>query len=449
MLSGLFSDRAFTRKMLSLSLPIALQSFMLAAVAAADSLMLGSLDQNYMSAVSEATQIQFIQNMIILSVASGCSILGAQYWGKGDKQTVKNIFCIILRINSIVSLIFFVLCEFFPYALMSILTSEEILRQYGVEYLKIAGWSYLITGISQCYLAIMKVSEHADTSAHISITAVVINIVFNAFFIYGIWFFPKLCHKGAALATVIARVIELLLCFGFSCKKTYLRPALRGLFRFYPEIARDFAKCVLPVLSASLLWGSGFASYTAFMGHLGEAAAAANAVVAVVRDLVCCLCNGIATATGIMLGNELGAGDLQKGRLYGDRFVKLAFLCGFFSTLIMIALTPAILAFVKLDKEATKYLLQMMMIMAFYMIGRCVNTIVVNGIFYSGGDIIFDTYSLIVSMWCVAVPLAIIGTHFKWPVAVVYACTCVDEVGKIPWVMYHYRKYKWVKNLTH
>ena len=201
-------------------------------------------------------------------------------------------------------------------------------------------------------------------------------------------------------------------------------------------------------MSSYLLWGAGFTSYTAFMGHMGKAAAAANAIAAVVRDLVCCACNGIASAAGIIVGNELGAGHIEKGKLYGDRITRLSFACGFASTLVMCAVTPPLLLFVRLDPEASRYLIQMMLIMAFYMIGRCVNTIVINGIFYCGGDSIFDMYSLIVCMWCVAVPLALIGTIHHWPVAVVYACTCVDEVGKIPWVMARYRKYIWAKDLT-
>ena len=448
MFSGLFTDKVFVRKLTQLTLPIALQSFMLAAVAAADSLMLGSLEPAFMSAVSQATQVQFIQNMILSSVVSGCTILGAQYWGKGDKETVKAIFCMILRINLVISLIFFCLCEFAPYSLMTILTDKPNLKEIGAEYLRISGWSYLITGISQCYLAIMKVSEHADVSARISILAVVLNIVLNAFLIFGLLFFDRMNHKGAALATVVARAIELILCIAFSFKKDYIRPSLKGLTRFYPHIIKDFVKCVVPVLTSSMLWSLGFASYTAFMGHLDEAAAAANAVVAVVRDLVCCLCNGIAAAAGIMIGNELGAGKLETGKLYGDRIMKLSFLCGFLSTAVMFALIPILMTFIKLDALASKYLIQMMLIMAVYMIGRCVNTVVINGIFYSGGDIIFDTYSLLATMWCLAVPLAWIGTHYHWPVALVYACTCIDEVGKIPWVIYHYKKYKWVKNLT-
>ena len=176
---------------------------------------------------------------------------------------------------------------------------------------------------------------------------------------------------------------------------------------------------------------------------------AVNSVAAVVRDLVCCLCNGLASGGGILVGNELGAGDLKTGKLYGDRLLVLAFLTGIVSAAVMLLMTPLIMMFVKLTDGAQDYLLGMMLIMSFYMIGRAVNTIVINGIFAAGGDTMFDMYSLMVVMWGIAIPLAAAGTFFlDWPVLVVYACTCLDEVGKIPWVLIHYRKNKWVKDLT-
>ena len=236
MLSRWFGDRAFIKHLNSIAIPVTLQSFMLAAVAAADSLMLGSLDASYMSAVSQATQIQFIQNMLISSIVSGATILGAQYWGKGAKQTVRDIFCMSLRLCSLISLAFFLCCELCPGALMTVFTNVPELKVIGIDYLRIAGWSYLITGISQCYLGVMKISEHADVSARISITAVVVNIVLNAFFIYGIAFFPRLNAKGAALATVIARVIELLLCFAYSFKKDYIRPSLNTINTYLNDL---------------------------------------------------------------------------------------------------------------------------------------------------------------------------------------------------------------------
>lgn len=445
----LFSDKIFLRKLFQLTAPIALQSLMLALVAAADAIMLGSTDQNSMAAVSLATQVQFIQNMLLMAFASASGILGAQYWGKGDKRTVNDIFCISIRYSGLVSILFFIGCVGFPGYLMKIFTNEEVLISIGIQYLRVAGWSYLLTGFSQCYLAIMKVSDHAAQTAMISSGAVILNIVLNAVFIFGLFGVPAMGVQGAALATLIARVVELGWCILCSLRKGYLRPDWSRFFKAEHILIRDFRKCAFPILGASLFWGVGFASYTAFMGHMGTNAAAANSVASVVRDLICCLCNGIASGGGILVGYELGSGNLKLGKIYGDRLVKLAFLCGLLSTGIMLLATPVVIHFVKLTPQAGKYLVGMMIIMAVYMIGRAVNTIVINGIFAAGGDTMFDMYSLAVSMWGLAIPLAALGTFvFHWPVLVVYACTCLDEVGKIPWVMIHYKKYKWVKDLT-
>ena len=445
----LFEDKIFYQKLFQLTIPIAFQSLMLAMVAAADAFMLGRLEQNAMSAVSLATQIQFMQNMILFSTVTAAGILGAQYWGKKDEKTINEIFGITLKISGAASILFFIGCVFFPRYLMLIFTNEEVLIEIGIQYLKIAGWSYLLTGISQTYLVIMKVSEHASMTAKISSGAVIINIVLNAVFIFGLLGMPSMGVKGAALATLLARVVELIWAIWASGRPGYVPLSWKSIFYKNKLLQKDFAKCFWPLLGANLLWGTGFTSYSAFMGHMGTDAAAANSVCAVIRDLICCLNNGLASGGGILVGNQLGAGDLKKGKLYGDRLVILAFLCGGISSVFMFLLTPVVLNFVKMTPQATRYLFQMMLVMSVYIIGRAVNTILINGIFSAGGDTLFDVYSLAVTMWGFAVPLAAIGTFWlHWPVWVVYACTCLDEVGKIPWVIIHYRKYKWVRDLT-
>ena len=136
-------------------------------------------------------------------------------------------------------------------------------------------------------------------------------------------------------------------------------------------------------------------------------------------------------------------------QVFGIRMAKLSFLCGAVMTVLMAVSAPVILHFVKLTPQAAEYLKQLFGVLAFYMIGRSVNEIIINGVFGSGGDTMFDMYSLAVTMWGIAIPLAVAGTYFlNWPVVVVYACTCVDEVGKIPWTLIHFKKYKWVKDLT-
>ena len=446
---SIIDSKSFYSRLWTLALPIAFQSLMLAAVAAGDALMLGRIDQDSMAAVSLATQVQFVQNMLLASITGAGAILGAQYYGKGDKPTIQALFNLILRFSALASALFFLGCELAPGLLMRVFAHDEHLLAVGSAYLRIAGWSYLLTGISQCYLTMMKVTDRVKACALVSSAAVIANILLNAVFIFGLLGAPRMEAKGAALATTLSRVLELGLCLGLARRRGSIRPAWRRFFTGDRQMTRDFARQCLPLLGGSAFWGIGFASYTAIMGHMGPDAAAANSVSAVVRDLICCACNGIGSAAGIMVGNELGAGRLEMGKAYGIRLKNISWVIGFASTGLVLLLTPLVVRMVILSDAARSELTGMMVIMAVYMIGRCVNTVTINGVLDGGGDTVFDLYSLAVCMWGIAIPLALLGAFvFGWPVLAVYACTCLDEVGKIPWVMYRFRKYKWVQDLT-
>ena len=443
------NKKEFYKNLTRLALPIALQSLMLASVAAGDALMLGKVAQDEMTAVSLATQIQFVQNMFLMAITGAGAILGAQYWGKGDRHTLEDVFNMMLRFCGFTSIVFFLACELMPNMLMHIFTHDTPLIILGSSYLRIAGWSYLLTGISQCYLTMMKVSEHVKPGAVISSCAVLLNIGLNAVFIFGLFGAPRMQARGAALATTLARVIELALCIAVSSQSSCIRPAFDRFFRLPKQLKADFIRQCLPLMGGSLCWGVGFTSYTAIMGHMGTDAAAANSVSAVARDLICCMCNGIGSAAGIIVGNELGAGRLELGKAYGTKLKNISYVIGFISTALVLAITPFVVRMVLLTDQARGYLTGMMVIMSFYMIGRCVNTVTINGVLDGGGDTLFDMYSLIVCMWLIAIPLALAGAFaLHWSPLAVYACTCLDEVGKIPWVMLRFRKYKWVQDLT-
>lgn len=445
----MFRDGEFWRELMKLAIPIAAQSLMLSAVGVADTLMLGGVEQNAMSAVSLATKIQFIQNIAISSMIAAFIALAAQYWGKQDREALNRLFCITIRLTGTLSVLFFVGCEFFPQYLMLLFTDDPELIRIASEYLKIAAWSYLLTGFSQCYLALLKTSDHAGDTAVISTTAVICNIGLNAVFIFGLAGMSPMGVRGAALATVVARAIELFWSVLLTFRKDYVRPEYRFLLKRDPDLNHDFNRTMWPLLGAGLLWGVGFTAYSAFMGHIDQDAPAANSVASSVIELVCCMCNGLASGGGILVGNELGAGQLEKGKLYGIRIVKISFICGLLTSLVMFVITPVVMSIVRMNDNALTYLRGMMLVMTVYTVGRVVNTITINGIFAAGGDTMFDMYSLAVTMWGIALPLAALGTFlFHWPVWLVYACTCLDEVGKIPWVMLHFRKYKWVKDLT-
>lgn len=448
-LKSAFADREFNRKLIRLTFPIAMQSLMLALVAAADAFMLGRFDQNAMAAVSLATQVQFVQNIILWAIVSGIGIMGAQYWGKGDIRVIGRIFAISVRLASLTSIAFFAACLAWPGGLMRLFANDPELLRAGAEYLKVAAWSYLLTGVSQCYLGVMKISGHVSASAVISSGAVVLNIVLNALFIFGLCGLTPMGVRGAALATVAARVAELALCIFVSKGKSFIGLPIRELLCFDRALSRDFLRYSLPVLGAGLLWGIGFTAYTALMGHLGADAAAANAIAAVVRDLMCCLCNGFSGAAGILIGNELGAGRLARGRAYGNRMLLVSLLVGLLCAAVILSCIPALSCAVRLTAPARDCLRGMLAILALYMVGRSICTIVINGVFSAGGDTLFDIYSLLVCMWGIALPCAFIGAFWlHLPVLAVYACTCLDEVGKLPWVLVHHLRYKWVKDIT-
>ena len=449
MTRGLFSDSEFNSKLWRTMLPIAVQNLMLASVAAADAVMLGRMEQNAMAAVSLATQVQFVQNILVSGLTATAGILGAQYWGKKSGRTINDIFCMTVRLVALISLAFSLACLFCPGILMAFFTNDEVLSEIGCQYLRVAGLSYLFTGLSQCYQTTMKVTDHVSRVAWISSSTVVINILLNAVFIFGLFGLPPMGVRGAALATLLARLIEFAWSLVSSFQKGFLTPDYRRIFFHDADLSRDFAKIALPMLGAFLLWGIGFTSYTAILGHLGQDAAAANSVAAVIRDLTCCAANGVSAAAGIMVGNELGAGKLDKGKLWGIKLMKISYIIGFSVTILILLLTKPVVSFMKLTDAARTDLVAMMIILAFYMIGRCVNTIIINGIFDGGGDTLFDMYSLAVCMWGIAVPVALLGAFvFHWSAPAVFACTCLDEVGKIPWVMGHFYRYKWVRDLT-
>ena len=440
---------AFYKKLLRLALPLAFQSLMLAAVAACDALMLGRIAQEEMAAVSLATQVQFIQNMILTALAGAGTILGAQYWGKGDRRTVRLLFNGLLWLGGVISLLFFSACELVPDVLMRLLTNEGTLAAIGVVYLRTAGWSYLLAGLSQCCLAVMKVTEHVKPAAFISSFAVAVNIVLNAVLIFGLLGLPAMNSKGAALATTISRAAELLLCVILLCRKDYVSPDWGRFFAVPKLLVKDLFRHFLPLTGGYLLWSVGFASYTAVMGHMGADAAAANSAVAVVRDLVCCMCNGLAGAAAIMVGNEMGAGRLEDGKICGTRIRNVSFLAGLLSSLLVLASLPVLSKMIVLTDTARQYLTGMMLIQTVYIFGRCFNTIVVNGVLDAGGDTLFDMYSLAVCMWMVAVPASFVSAFvFHWPVLVVYSACCLDELIQIPWCLARFKKYKWVRDLT-
>ena len=441
--------REFRKKLLSLVLPITFQQFMLAVVSASDALMVGVIGQDLLSAVSLASQITFVYNLFLAAMTIGTSMFAAQYWGKGDKDAVERILGIVLRSSMSVSFVFFLGATFLPEYLMRIFTPDPELIHYGVQYLQIVGITYLLCGIYQIYLCIMKNSGLASMSMIISSTAAFLNIVLNAVLIYGLFGAPRMEAAGAAAATAIARAAELLWVF-WELRKTG-RVKIRFLYIRKPDqgLKKDFWHYTLPVLGNELVWGGGFTMYSVIMGHLGTDAVAANSIANIVKNLIASLAGGIGNGGSIMVGNELGAGRLEMAKAYGKKLCHIAVVSGILSGIFLLLISPLVLQVTDLSPKAEGYLKWMLVMCAVYMVGKYVNGTTIGGIFCAGGDSRFGFLCDAVTLWCFTVPVGLLAAFvLKWPVLAVYFIVNSDEIVKLPAVYFHYGKYKWLKDLT-
>lgn len=430
-------------------LPITFQQIMLGLVSASDALMLGALTQDALSAVSLAGQVSFVENMFLAALTTGLSVLAAQYWGKGDVGAVERVFAYAMKVTAALSAAFFLAGLLAPAGLMRIFTGEQALIERGAVYLRAVSPSFLLTGLSQVYQTALKNSGRAGIASAVSCTSVVVNIVLNALFIFGLLGFPRMEIAGAALATVLARALEAVWCVAETARPGRVKLRLTDLVHDDPLLRGDFWKYTWPVLCNQIVWGVGFTMYSVIMGHLGTDAVAANSIANIVKNLLSSLCFGLGLGGGILLGNELGAGRLDRAREYGGRLCRLALACGVGSALALLAATPVILAVTDLSDRAAYYLKWMLVMCTYNMVGMAMNVMTINGVFPAGGDSRFGFYCDSVVMWCFSVPAGCVAAFvLKWPVLAVFFLINLDEMVKLPAVYRHYRKYKWVRDLT-
>lgn len=439
----------FYSKLISLVIPISLQQFMLALVSASDALMLGFISQDALSAVSLAGQITFVYSLFQFALTGGANIFAAQYYGKGDIDSVEKMLGIVLKFSTAISALFSFMSIVFPELLMRVFTDDMHLVEMGADYLRVMGISFFLMGISQVYLCIMKNCGKSSKSAVISSVSMMMNILMNWLLIFGIGFFPEMEIAGAALATTISRVIELLWTLIELSKKDSIKIRSRYLFRSEKLLLKDYIKYTFPILGNELAWGCGFAMFSVIMGRLGSDAIAANSIANIVKNLLICFCMGTANAGGIMVGNELGQGKLETAKEYGSKICRTALVVGIISGGLILALSPVITRFANLSDTAAHYLQVMLIVCSYYVVGKTMNTTTIGGIFCAGGDSKFGFICDTITMWAIVVPIGLVSAFvLKLPVIAVYCLMNIDEIIKLPAVYIHYKKYSWLKDLT-
>lgn len=430
--------------------PIAIQYLMSSLVTASDAFMLGFLDQDSLSASSLAGQVAFVFSLFYGAFVFGLNVLAAQYWGKGDEKKTSAVLAITMRYSLIVGLVFTLAALVIPETIMLVFTKDPALIRLGGKYLRTVAVSYLLTSYTQTYFAMMKVCDRATLSSMIGSIAVVVNIILNAIFIFGLGPAPKMGIEGAALATLLARVLETILVIITVCRKQCMPLDLKVMLHTDDrELVRDYWKYTVPLLINQIGWGGGVTMYSVIMGHLGTDATAANSIASIVRTMIASLCWGIASGVGIIIGGMLGRNEYDKAKVAGGSFVRFSIWIGIGSGIVILALTPLVLHFIVLEPQAQYYLKYMMLMASYYIIGNSLNSVIISGIFPSGGDTKFGMICDAVTLWAVVVPLGMLAAFvFKLPVLAVAFILTLDEFVKIPAVYIHYKKYLWIKNIT-
>ena len=336
-----------------------------------------------------------------------------------------------------------------PELLMKIFTNEPVLIERGAQYLRVVALSYLLSGISQIYLCVLKNSEKAVKATTISSVVVVLNVLLNALLIFGLCGMPRMEIAGAALATVLAKVVELVWCIAESMRKGGIRFRLSFALKTDSLLREDFWKYTAPAMGNQIIWGCGYTMYSVIMGHMGTDAVAANSIANVVKSLMACFCGGLGSGGGILIGNELGAGKLERAKAYGDRLCRCAVWIGVISGGVLLALIPLILKVTDLTPQAHHYLKWMLLMCTYYLVGKAITATNIGGIFCAGGDSRFGLICDTITMWCVTVPIGLVSAFvLKLPVLAVYMLINIDEIIKLPAVFANYKKYRWVKDLT-
>lgn len=440
----------FYKQVCLLIIPMALQNLINVGVQAADVFMLGRVGEKVLSGASLAGQIQFIMTLILFGTTSGATVLTAQYWGKKDTRTIEKILGMGMLIGIGGALAFALAAELIPETLLRIYTNDPEVIAEGVKYLRIVALSYVIMAATQVYLYIMRSIERVVIATVVYGASLIVNIIVNAVLIFGLMGFPKMGIEGAAIGTLISRILGLMIVIWYAkFRNKVVRFHLSDMWNIDKVLLKDFLFYATPVILNELVWGMGSSANTAVIGHLGSAAVAANSVVQVVRELSTVVVFGVSNATAIYLGKTIGERQYELAKAYGRRFAVLSVITGFIAAGIILVSAPAVSRFMTLSPEAKSYLMFMFFVMSYFALCQAINTTLVVGVFRSGGDTRFGLRLDATTMWCCSILLGAIAAFvFRASVPVVYALLMSDEVIKVPITVKRFLGYKWIKNVT-
>lgn len=446
----LFSDKKFLKKAFRLALPIACQNFILSSLNLIDNIVIGGLGETAIASVGLANQYFFLLNLLLFGVVSGSSIFTAQYWGKKDMPNIKRILGLSLVTAIIFSSIFMFIGLLFPQSIIGIFSKDINVINMGGKYLRISSLGYVITSVTFAYSFSLRSTGYVKTPMIVSSIALAINTALNYILVYGIGSFRGLGVNGSAIATLVARCVELSLMLAVVyCKKYPIAATLKELLDLSSSFIRNFFKVTIPVILNESIWALGVTVYAAVYAHMGTKVIASTNIVSTIERIAMVLFMGFGNAASVMIGNKIGEKDEKAAFEYGMRFIIMSPILGMLIGVLIYTGAPLILSLYNVSPDVHNYSKGILHVMAFFLWVKIFNYTNVVGILRSGGDTKFCLFLDVGGMWLVGVPLvALTGLFFHLPIQQVYIFVYMEEVAKFIVGLPRIASKKWINNLV-
>ena len=448
---GIFvKDVSFYRTFFPLLFVIVLQQLAALAVNLADNIMLGRYSELALSGASLVNQLQFTLQQIAAGIGMGIVVLAAQYWGQKRTGPIKKIISLGVKCGFFSGVIFFAISQLAPAGVLGLFTRDEAVIAEGVRYLKVICWTYPVFGLSNSLMYALQSVETAMIGTVMSCSTICINVCLNYCFIYGNFGAPELGIVGAAVATLVSRLVELgiiLVYILFLDKKLHMK--LWEILKWDGTYLQDYLKVSTPIVISGLLWGVAQAAQTAIPGHMSATAIAANSIAIILFEIFAVLGAACANTASVVTGKTIGAGKLDKVKAYSKTMQGIFLLGGLFSGGMLFLCKDWIVNFYTVSPEVKAMAVDFMTVLSVASIGSCYEYPVEGGIIAGGGS---TKYAAVVDnlfMWLFTIPSAALSAFvFQFPPVVTFSFLKADQILKCIPNFITCNRYRWVKLLT-
>lgn len=443
-------DKPFIRAALALAVPIAFQQFITAGLNMIDVLMVGQLGETAVAALGLANQIFFLLVLFVFGVTSGMSIFTAQFWGKGDAESIRKVLGICLVVAASVAAMFSLAAVFIPETLMSFYTEDDMVIKLGSDYLRIVGLSYVLMAIAFSYISILRSITQVTLTVIVSVVALALKTAIGYTLIFGHFGLPALGVRGAAIGTATGWAFEcILLLILVYAMKTPLAANPLSFFKFNRAFLVNVLRTSMPAALNEVIWSFGITLYNAVYARIGTDAIAAININATIEELMFVLFIGLGNACSVMVGNKIGEKDKETAFEYSRRFTIMAVTLALCGGVIVYFSRGFVAGLYQVSQSATFDLIHIMLVYSLSAWLRVYNFMLFIGALRAGGDTRFAMFTELFSIWLIGVPAALIGGFvLHLPVYYVYALVLIEEVIKAVVITWRYLSRKWIHDLV-